>query len=251
MKFIADLGSNHNGDKDRYLRLIDAAADAGCYAVKPQYFRVKELFETKNQMTEAWELPKSFIELGRNEASKKGLKFGCSIFHEKDFNFLNQYVQFWKISSFDIQRTELIQKCVDSGKPVHISCGLMEKGDLDVVSALDPRPIFFHCRSVYPVPHNETNLPVLNYPFIRGYSDHSAEPGVLYRAAAADIHYIEFHLGLDGKGFEEAHTSHCYSPETIKEVIRNVKIGKEAMTVARIDKDTLKLRTDPKTGKRP
>ena len=40
---IAEAGVNHNGDLDKALRLVDAAADAGADCVKFQTFRAGDL----------------------------------------------------------------------------------------------------------------------------------------------------------------------------------------------------------------
>ena len=67
--FIAEASSNHAQDLGRALAFVDAAATAGCDAVKFQLFRIKELFapeilrkSAKHRAREAWELPVSHIE---------------------------------------------------------------------------------------------------------------------------------------------------------------------------------------------
>jgi N-acetylneuraminate synthase len=63
-KFIAEASSNHGRDLDRALAFVDAAAEAGCDAVKFQLFRVAELFapeilarSASHRDRVAWELP--------------------------------------------------------------------------------------------------------------------------------------------------------------------------------------------------
>ena len=90
-----------------------------------------------------------------------------------------------------------------------------------------------HCTSAYPTPYAEANLAAIET--IRkatgcevGWSDHTVEPVVMYRA----IHrwgakVIEFHLDLDGKGVEYE-AGHCWLPDQIGAVIREVEKGLEA-----------------------
>jgi len=44
IKFIADIGSNHNQDFGRCKSLIDVAKDAGCWGVKFQLFDTEKLY---------------------------------------------------------------------------------------------------------------------------------------------------------------------------------------------------------------
>ena len=44
---IAEIGSNHNRDKNTVFKLIDASADAGFDAVKFQIYDAKEAFSSK------------------------------------------------------------------------------------------------------------------------------------------------------------------------------------------------------------
>jgi N-acetylneuraminate synthase len=87
-----------------------------------------------------------------------------------------------------------------------------------------------HCVSTYPTPIRDCNLAAVatlrdEFGCPVGWSDHSAQPAVLYRAIHAwGAELIEFHLDLDGTGAEYA-TGHCWLPEQIAPVIRAAKDG--------------------------
>jgi N-acetylneuraminate synthase/N,N'-diacetyllegionaminate synthase len=252
IRFIADIGANHNQDEKRLIKMIEQAADAGCWAIKPQYYRVKDMFRGETHMKESWEFPKEFIPLAREHCKKNGLKLGVSIFHKEDFDFLKKYVDFWKISSYDILRQDLINMCVESEKPTMISIGLARKRDMTHVLSLSPQPIILHCVTKYPVPVDEANLTVLDYPFIHGYSDHTRNKGVLYRAGSKRISYIEFHQKLDGEGYESKTTEHCWDMDEIKEIISDIRDGESAYRMrGMVSDEKLKERCDPDDGKRP
>ena len=89
-----------------------------------------------------------------------------------------------------------------------------------------------------------------------GWSDHSVNPAVLYRA----IHgwgatTIEFHLDLEGRG-EEYTGGHCWLPAEINEVIETINVGmiadgngeKKPASIELADRD---WRADPQDGLRP
>ncbi len=62
--FIAEASSNHGRDLTRALAFVDAAADAGCDAVKFQLFKIDRMFapeilaqSPKHRARRDWELP--------------------------------------------------------------------------------------------------------------------------------------------------------------------------------------------------
>ena len=89
-----------------------------------------------------------------------------------------------------------------------------------------------------------------------GWSDHSVNPGVIYRAVHkynSDI--IEFHIDLDGKGVEYK-AGHCWLPDNIGKVIKDIKDGfKSDGTGEKKPVDSefpdIEWRADPSDGLRP
>ena len=60
-----------------------------------------------------------------------------------------------------------------------------------------------------------------------GYSDHTANSGVIQRAVNGyNIDLVEFHLDLDGNGFEY-NLGHCWLPK-MKKIIQTINDGFEA-----------------------
>jgi sialic acid synthase SpsE len=118
-----------------------------------------------------------------------------------------------------------------------------------------------HCTSAYPTPYGEANLSAIET--IRnatgchvGWSDHTVDPGVIHRA----IHRwgasaVEFHLDLDGTG-EEYATGHCWLPDQISDVIRDVNHALDADGTGIKEPSPSELpdrewRADPSDGLRP
>jgi N-acetylneuraminate synthase len=123
------------------------------------------------------------------------------------------------------------------------------------------RGVCLHCVSGYPTSVNECNLAAIET--IRdklkthfGWSDHSVNPGVIYRAIhrwGAEI--IKFHLDLDGIG-EEYKTGHCWLPAQIKTVIETVRAdlqsdGTGEKAPAPSELSDCDWRADPGDGLRP
>lgn len=245
MKFIAEVSSNHSQSLDRCLKFIDVAADANCQAVKFQLFRIDKLFAPEilaasdaHQKRRAWELPLDFLPHLKERAQARGIEFACTPFDVDAVKELVPYVDFFKIASYELLWTELLEECAKTGKPIILSTGMAtEQEILNAVNALRnggcKDPVLLHCTSAYPTPYSEANLAAIDT--IRrltgcevGWSDHTANPAVIQRAVhrwGAEI--IEFHLDLDGQG-EEFATGHCWLPDQIKAVIRDVQIAFDA-----------------------
>jgi N-acetylneuraminate synthase len=245
MKFIAEVSSNHSQSLDRCLKFIDVAADANCHAIKFQLFRVDKLFAPEilatseaHQKRRAWELPLDFLPYLKERAQAKGIEFACTPFDIDAVKELVPYVDFFKIASYELLWTDLLDACAKTGKPIILSTGMAT--EQEIVNAVNTLknggckdPILLHCTSAYPTPHSEANLAAIDTIHKLtgcevGWSDHTANPAVIQRAVhrwGAEI--IEFHLDLDGQG-EEFATGHCWLPDQIKAVINDIEIAYEA-----------------------
>lgn len=245
ISFIAEVSSNHSRDLKRCLDFIDASAEVGCSAVKFQLFRLRELFslealQIKPQLLsrENWELPVSFLPHLKQRSQKRGIMFSCTPFYLDAVYELDPFVDFYKIASYELLWDGLIAACARSGKPVILSTGMATideiKHAVDVLQQNGcSKPSLLHCTSAYPTPYQEANLAAIET--IRratgcdvGWSDHTVEPAVIYRAVHRwGAKVIEFHLDLDGQG-EEYGAGHCWLPDQIGEVIREVNKGFDA-----------------------
>tara|TARA_Y100001954_G_scaffold237898_1_gene303231 strand:- start:36738 stop:37595 length:858 start_codon:yes stop_codon:yes gene_type:complete len=272
-QFIAEISSNHNADLSRCLKFVDTAADIGCDGVKFQLFRLEELFaqeilrvSEKHRARKKWELPPEFLPAIAAKSKERGLAFSCTPFDLLAVEELLPYVDFYKIASYELTWPALLEACARTGKPVVISSGMADLQEVqNAVSILRNAGCnditVLHCVSQYPSSPEQSNLSCIET--IRnacdcqsGWSDHTVSAGVVYRAVHAfSASMIEFHLDLEGDGVEYQ-GGHCWLPEQMAQVIRNVKEGLSA------DGDGVKRhvpseeherwwRADPEDGLRP
>jgi sialic acid synthase SpsE len=242
MMFIAEVSSNHHRDLQRSFDFIDAASSAGCSAVKFQLFKVEQLFSKeilerseKHRSRKEWELPVEFLPELAAHCREKGVQFSCTPFYLGAVTELEPYVDFYKIASYELLWDDLLAACAKSGKPVILSTGMALMGEiLHAVDVLRKNgcasPTLLHCTSAYPTPFAEANLAAIET--IReatgcevGWSDHTVESAVIHRAVGRwGAKVVEFHLDLDGKG-EEYAAGHCWLPDQIGAVIKDVEKG--------------------------
>lgn len=241
-RFIAEVSSNHNQDLDRCREFIDQAAALGCDAVKFQLFRIDQLFAPEilrrseaHRRRKQWELPAKFIPELAVRCRLRGIQFCCTPFDLHAVEILKPHVHLYKIASYELMWDALLRACGGSGKPVVLSTGMANMGEIahavSVLKQSDCKDFsLLHCSSAYPAPAEHCNLAAIEtmraaFHCAIGWSDHSHQAAVLYRAVHHwQAHIIEFHLDLDREGAEYK-TGHCWLPEEIGPVIQTIKGG--------------------------
>ena len=243
INFIAEVSSNHSRDLARSLEFVDIAADVGCDSVKFQLFKIDQLFSpeilrqsSKISNRKQWELPLEFLPILAERSRERGIQFSCTPFYLDAVEELALYVDFYKVASYELLWDDLLVACARTGKPVIISTGMANLDEIKHAVAVlrnnNCEPTLLHCTSAYPTPHDEANLAAIET--IRsttgcevGWSDHTVNAGIIHRAIHRwNVKVIEFHLDLDGKG-AEFESGHCWLPQQISSVIKQVKDGQE------------------------
>lgn len=271
--FIAEASSNHGRDLDRARGFVDAAADAGCDAVKFQLFKIDRMFapeilrrSPKHRARTEWELPLSYLAPLSEHCSARGIQFACTPFYLEAVAELAPFVSFYKIASYEILVAELLKACAATGKPVVLSTGMASMEEIATAARILREGgacdiTLLHCVSAYPTPVEEANLSAIGA--LRkatglkvGWSDHTRRPAVIERA----VHHwnaeaVEFHLDLDGRGPEYA-AGHCWLVQEIAPVIARIRESlradghgfKEPQPSEFADRE---WRADPSDGMRP
>jgi N-acetylneuraminate synthase len=271
--FVAEVSSNHHCDLDRCLQFIDTAASVGCGSVKFQLFRTEELFapeildkSQKHRDRKEWELPADFLPRLSERCREKGIQFSCTPFYLEAVNQLLPYVDFYKIASYELLWTDLLTACAQTNKPVVLSTGMATLDEIEgAVKTLRNSGCedltLLHCVSGYPTPADQCNLAAIKtlgdtFQCKTGWSDHSVSPAVIHRAVHQwKAGMVEFHLDLDGAG-EEFAAGHCWLPDQISAVIRDIKAGLAAdgngdKHPVQVELPDREWRADPIDGLRP
>ena len=271
--FIAEISSNHNRDLNRCFEFIKAAKEIGCDAVKFQFFDIANIFHysilersKKHRDRKEWELPIEFIPQIAKYCNELNIFFGCTPFDKKSVDFLNKYVDFFKISSYELIWLDLIHKCARTNKTLILSTGMATLSEVTesykaAVNGGCTSLALLHCVSGYPTPLAQCNLKCINtlkneFKCHVGWSDHSVSETAILRAIqkwSAEI--IEFHLDTDGQG-AEFKLGHCWLPREAKKLINKARTGiildGDGIKKPRpIEIDDRNWRADPTDGLRP
>jgi len=277
-RFIAELGSNHNAQRARCLELVDAAASAGCGAVKLQVFRVEDLFAPQALRAHpelarrrAWEFPLELLGPVRERCRARGVELGATPFALWAVEALADHVDFFKIASYELLWHELIRACAATGRPLVLSTGMATLSEaaeaVAVARSSAVRDLrLLHCVSGYPTPPEQANLAAiatlreqLGVPV--GWSDHTCSERVVRRAIARwGASDVELHIDLDGRGHEAG--EHSWTPRRLRGLIAALGSAEADSEPQAMDGDGVKRamaveqpdvpwRADPEDGLRP
>src|ERR1700742_4442435 len=139
--FIAEASSNHGRDLARGLAFVDAAADAGCDAVKFQLFQIARMFapeilrqSPKHRARAEWELPLDHLAPLAERCRARGIRFSCTPFYIQAVAELAPFVDFYKVASYELLVSDLLRACAQSGKPVILSTGMATMDEIVIAS---------------------------------------------------------------------------------------------------------------------
>ena len=275
---IAEISSNHNGSLSRALDLISRCAEVGFDAVKFQLFNINKLFSKEilsqskaHRDRKEWELPRKFIPVLSTHARDLGMEFGCTPFYIEAVDELCPYVDFFKISSYEILWLDLFKACCQTGKPIIFSTGMANlnevKDVLETISIGKSKNVtVLKCTSNYPCKPEDVNLESIetmrklahafDFDINIGLSDHTRSIGVVLRAIHKyQVSVVEMHIDLDENGFEFG-PGHCWLPEEIALLVQLIKDGLKAdgiekLSFTKSEEVERSWRADPHDGLRP
>lgn len=208
---IAEIGSNHHGELQQALELIDRAADAGADAVKVQLFDADALYPRGSDMWHrfrAVEMPSRWLPELSARATARGVHIFGSVFDLRSLDHLREIrPPALKIASSEATNHNLLDRCARTGLPLFISTGMCDLVDvheaIDVcVRAGNTSIVLLQCGSVYPLPPEDAHLRVMDlyadvFPYPVGLSDHTLGTAVAFGAVGRGASVIEKHITLD------------------------------------------------------
>lgn len=273
IKLIGEVSSNHNRNIERCYQFIDLCSKLNFYAVKFQLFKIDKLFhhtilkKSKNHLDrKKWELPDNFIQKIASYCKKKKIKFACTPFYLEAVDRLAPYVDFFKISSYEILWKDLLIKCAQTKKEVIFSTGMATylevKKAYDILKKNKCKKIsILHCVSNYPAKLEACNLNSIKFLSNKfkceiGWSDHTCNPLVINEAIKKyDAKLVELHIDLDKKGYEYKF-GHCWLPKELGHLIDFINKEKKLKgsynkKFFSEEKKERNYRADPTDGLRP
>lgn len=230
---IAEAGVNHNGDADRALAMVDAAAEAGADAVKFQTFSADKLAapgaekaeyqkrETgegdQHAMLKALEMSDDLHRRLIARCIERGVEFMSTPFDEQAADLLDGLgMARIKVPSGEIVNHPFLRHLAAKNRPMIVSTGMATMLEIEealaviaqarvahgLTAPMTEMVTVLHCTSNYPAAASDVNLramqtiaEVTGHPI--GYSDHTLGLAVSTAAVAMGATVIEKHFTLD------------------------------------------------------
>lgn len=229
---------------------IDKVAEAGIDCAKFQSYKAKTIvsknspayWDTSKEPTKTqYELFLKHDSFGKAEYRElcdythaKGIDFTSTPFDYASADYLEDMVDFYKISSSDLSNLPFIRHIGAKGKPVVLSVGAAYLSEVDeALRALKESGCqdisIMHCVLSYPTDPKNANLRIIQtlkrvFPNVKvGFSDHVAPDATMMTLAAAYMlgaEIIEKHFTLD-KTLPGNDHYHAGEPEDFKKAIQN------------------------------
>jgi len=216
---IAEIGINHNGDLAIARSLIEAAASAGCDAVKFQK-RTVDVVYSAEELARPRESPfgttngdlKRGLEFDREAYAvidgfcrETGILWFASCWDEASVDFIEQFnPPCYKIASASLTDTELLKHHRSTGKAILLSTGMstLEEIDRAVETLGRDNLVIMHATSTYPSKNDELNLRVIpkmieRYGIVVGFSGHEVGLATTVATVPLGAKVIERHITLD------------------------------------------------------
>jgi N,N'-diacetyllegionaminate synthase len=277
---IAEIGVNHDGNVDRAMQLVRAAADCGADAVKVQVFRADRLLHSSSALAEyqkgsildespldmlrRYELDEPDLRRIVEEIRRLGMMPLATPFSPEDVELIRSLgLPAIKIASPDVVNWPLLECSARAGVPLLVSTGAANLNEITSSIAWlrgwNARFALLHCISSYPTPLADANLCwiaelVRRFNVPVGFSDHTTETisGALAVAAGAVI--LEKHLTHDRSAAGPDHAA-SLDPEGFAEYVRLARLaeqmrGKEGKRVLEIERDVRQVSRQSIVAKR-
>lgn len=222
---IAEISGNHNGNKKKFLKLIEAACHSGADLIKIQTYEPKDITIKSRQknfkITKGiwknkylWDIynkahtPYDWHSDAFKLVKKYNKVLFSSPFSKRGVDLLESLkVKLYKIASYEITDLSLIKYVASKKKPIIISTGtasiLEIKSAIEVIKKYHKKIIILHCVSDYPTKLENSNLYRINIlkkvfkNYMIGLSDHTDDIYSSIAAIPLGIVAIEKHFKLD------------------------------------------------------
>ena len=248
--FIADIAANHDGDLNKAIDLIHSAAESGGDAAKFQHFQAdtivsdfgfKSLGEQKShqkkwsktvyQVYKDASLPLNWTPILKEECEKAKIDFFTSPYSLELVDFVDKFLDVYKIGSGDVSWIEIIQHIAKKNKPVLIATGASDMNDVErafnTIEKFNKKICIMQCNTNYTAKKENLNFVNLNFiktlkrkfpNIVYGLSDHTHGHATVLGAIALGARVVEKHFTLNNVNEGPDH-EFSMNPVTWREMI--------------------------------
>ncbi len=256
---VAEVSANHNQSLSRAVEIVRAARRAGADAVKLQtytpdtltidcdreWFRVPEttpwggktLYQLYDDAYTPWEWHQELFRVAREEE----LDCFSTPFDASAVAFLEGlHTPVYKVASFELVDTALLEAIGRTGKPVIMSTGMATLAEIrEAVSTLRASGAgaiaLLKCTSAYPAPPEGMNLRTIpdlqeTFDVVAGLSDHTLGGAVAVAAVALGAAIVEKHFTL-ARADGGPDSAFSMEPDEFAQMVADIRCAERALGV--------------------
>jgi sialic acid synthase SpsE len=242
---IGEMASAHDGELRKAKQLVDVAVDAGCDAVKVQFWSNADRLADRRQVPQyyrdiyrKYQIPVEWLTILKNYCGNR-IEFMATCFLPEDVKTVSPFVKRFKLSAFESYANDLLRKVFaiagdrpvitsvntldhhlrDYGKLTEMRCArIMDDRDIDVL---------MYCVTAYPAALDSIDLNQLqdeaNGEDV-GFSDHTGDIDMGAYAVCAGATYVEAHMKLiSTDGLNPDGGSFAHLPAALKQYVSNIR----------------------------
>ncbi len=275
--FIADIAANHDGNLNKAIELIGQCASSGADAAKFQHFAAETIVSDygfknlgsqlshqskwKKSVFEVYKdasIPLDWTPILKKECEKNKIEFMTSPYSMEIVDFVDPFLEAYKIGSGDITWFEIIEKIALKQKPYIIATGASNENDvIEVVEKfhkINNKICIMQCNTNYTAENDNFNFINLNYlnnlklrfpKLMLGLSDHTHGHSTVLGGIALGAKIIEKHFTLSNK-LEGPDHKFSMTPKTWIEMINRsreleLSLGNGIKKIEKNEKETVVL----------
>jgi len=185
----AEIGTTWKGDYFLLGELVDSCKKMGFDAVKFQALNEEKLSRhTELDYYKKASVTPENVNKINVICNRIGIEWYCTPTYLNAVDFLNPFVNRFKISVHDSMNLKLLDKVYSTGKEVIIS----SEKPLKDIKGRATRVKNLYCIPKYPTEYEEVNFDMIKY--FDGFSNHCMNPFAMMQAVERGIKYLEFHV---------------------------------------------------------
>lgn len=223
IELIGEIGTNHNGDFNEAIKLIDLAKSADFDTVKLQIYKatdivsplVKASFYGVSSKYKYWKdcidnqliTPTDWIEELVSYCVDVGINLIATAHSIEGAEICLKYgIKRLKVASMDCNYYPLLKQLSMLNVPILLSTGMADKFEIikavDILGEKNTDLSLFHCTATYPTKYDEANLEFFKFlsslhPTRLGLSDHSENNDLVLMSIPYGVSVVEKHITSD------------------------------------------------------
>ena len=230
---IGEMASAHDGDLDKAKQLVDVAVDAGCDAVKAQFWSDADQLANRRKVPQyyrdiykKYQMPVEWLRLLKDYCGDR-IEFMVTCFLPEDVATISPFVKRFKVSAFESEANDLLRAVFAVAKDRSVITSVNQTLPIQSIDLLiRDIDVLMYCESYYPAPLTSVNLKqIRNYlSGLVGFSDHTGDLDMGAYAVCAGATYIEAHMKLvDTDGLNPDGGSFAHLPQAFRQYVRNIR----------------------------